>query len=73
MTWERQLYEQIRKNYDVGEEFDIEFLYSLASYFKKERPENQNIEATIRDVAQNLRDKDKIRFLDYEGTYVVLS
>lgn len=69
MTWKKQLYDEIAKAHDVGDDFELEELYALEQKFKGWYPQNQHVLETMRDVIQDLRDEGKIKFIDYDGKY----
>lgn len=65
--WNQLIYQVIQSNFS-NSIFKLEDLYTFEKHFKVFYPENTHIQAKIRQVLQQLRDKNLITFLN-KGEY----
>lgn len=67
--WNQIIYSLIRSKFK--EKFTLKEIYAYVPEFKKVYPANFHIEAKIRQILQQLRDKKLLRFTD-KGVYYIL-
>ena len=64
-----ELRERIEATWAFGEEFTLEEVYGFEEDFQRLYPNNRHIQARLRQILQELRDDETLRFLNQRGTY----
>lgn len=66
MSWRDDIEDLLPR---LPRQFKVEELYRFAPVLHSRHPDNFHIEEKIRQVLQKLRDENKLRFIDNNGTY----
>lgn len=72
MSWKEDVLSVIRENYSAGDIFNLQDIYNYNNYFKSIYPNNNNIEAKVRQTLQYLRNDGILEFVDDNGTFRLL-
>lgn len=68
-SWRSDVLRLIRRLWRPDQVFSLNDLYTHARALTSNHPDNQNVEAKIRQVLQQLRDQGEITFIDNAGHY----
>ena len=69
MTWDEELHEIISKKWKVGHSFSLEDIYQFENHFANLYPDNNYLQAKLRQTLQHLRNKGYIEFKEKRGHY----
>ncbi len=69
--WQKKIYEKIYLEFRDNV-FSLQEMYKYEVYFKSLYPSNKHIKDKIRQILQQLRDKNILEFIDNDGHYKLI-